>query len=143
MAEVDREKRDSAVVAQYFEGKTLVEVARDLKLSDERVRQILLEQGYSTRPPGVRKSPKLKFRPTDKDRFLRRIISVDKWSECWIWKSKSRVRPRFSYTFSGRKITEYANRSSRWFFLGIRGELRLRSVCRNPRCVHPLHWLPK
>jgi hypothetical protein len=143
MAEVERQERDASVVAQYFEGKTLVEVAEEHNLSDERIRQILLEQGYSTRSPGKQKVTRLKFKPTARDRFCKRVVVQNEEPKCWIWTSKTQVRPRFSYTHGGEKITEYANRASRWFFLGIRDTRRLRSVCKNVKCVHPLHWLPK
>lgn len=138
-----REKRDIAIVANYFEGKTLAEVAKKYKISDERVRQILLGQGYSARANKVSNS-KFKVKLTPKMRFCKRIVIDETRSNCWIWQSKDKASPRFSYTTAdNQKVSEYANRASRKFFLGVDGKRRLKNVCKNLKCVHPLHWVEK
>ena len=138
----ERNQRNQLIVKLYARCQTKQIIARRVGLSAERVRQILVAAGITSRgwnlPP--KRAANLSIsRQTPEDRFWAKVDRSRGPDECWLWEARNKSKNgRYGrMNFAGH--ARYAHQLA-WLF--SRGEFSKRWIlhsCPHSLCCNPRH----
>lgn len=133
-------QRPERVRALILSGMTARSIAETLGISHQRVRQIANRHGLQmARGWPMRVAPPKPAKPSDADRFWKRVLRSDDPEVCWEW-SGSRTPQLYGKFYSRGERYGYAHRFSyRLAFGPIPPGMHVCHRCDNPPCVNPNH----
>lgn len=75
--------------------------------------------------------------------LIQKVEIPDNPTDCWLWHEETEKSPKTSFIYPTLKSkTVLAAKVIFYFFRGDIGNMRLKKLCMNPRCVNPLHYTP-